>query len=751
MRSIDSRSRISGRKRSTLLFAAIGGVLAASAAHGAPAEDSLGEIVVTAQKRAESIQEIPLSVTAFSGEQLQAFGISQAKDLAAQVPGLFAKTTLGDSAPTFTIRGVGLNDFVSNNNSPTSVYLDDVYQPFHPMVGFALFDLERVEVLKGPQGTLYGRNNTGGAIKFVSKHGGDAFEADTRVSFGRFDAFEAEAAIGGPLSDRWRARFAVFTRQGGAYQESRLTGRELGKANRVAARLLLDWQASDAVDVNINLHGGRDKGTNQQFKLANSSEPTNTFVPCAAALAGVRTIDGSCTDLVGYHDPSSDPYSVSGENGGFPEGPNRDNEGYGAAVTVNWDLGRVSLTSVTGYDHFDRSEGVDADGQPALLADGRYDDTMYAFSQELRLTSDESWPFEWIAGLYYSKDSIDLLQRLQSNDFLPLLTGLPPPIAAWQDFSQDTRSIAAFGQVEMPLGERLSLTAGLRFTHEEKDFEGGSTFVADLIGRIPLASTDDSIDADDVSGKIGLNYKPSDAWLLYVSASKGFKSGGFNAAFSSSPVQLEPFDPEKLWAYEAGWKGTLLGGALTFNGALYYYDWRDFQAQVVTVRDGIPIQILSNAGDAEVKGLEAEVYWRASERFTGGLSVNFTDASVKSGQLEGQDLANTPEFAGTAFVRFTQPVAANAKVFAQADYNHRSKVNFRLNTATGLGYQDGYGVGNVRFGVSTANERTSLAVAVQNVSDKRYLVDVFEQLPINIIDVWAPPRTWSVSLSHAFR
>lgn len=750
MAALDSTTR--GRARGHVLTIAIAGVFgAAPGAHAASTDDTLGEIVVTAQKRAESIQEIPLSVTAFSGEQLQAFGITQAKDLAAQVPGLFAKTTLGDSAPTFTIRGIGLNDFVSNNNSPTSLYFDDVYQPFHPMAGFALFDLERVEVLKGPQGTLYGRNNTGGAIKFVSRRGGDAFAADTRVSFGRFEAFEAEAAVGGPLSDRWKARLAVFTKQGGAYQESRVTGRELGKANRMAARLLLDWQASDTVDVGINLHVGRDKGTNQQFKLANSQDPANTSVPCAAAFAGVRTIDGSCTDLVGHFDPSANPYRVGGENAGFPEGPNRDNEGYGASISLDWNLGRAALTSVTGYDHFDRSEGVDADGQPALLADGRYDDSMYAFSQELRLTSDESWAFKWIAGLYYSKDSIDLLQRLQSNDFLPLLTGLPPPIAAWQDFSQETQSIAAFGQVEIPFGERVSLTGGLRYTHEEKDFAGGSTFVVDAIGRIPLASTDDSIEADDVSGKVGLNFKPSAAWLLYVSASKGFKSGGFNAAFSSSPVQLEPFDPEELWAYEAGWKGTLLDGALTFNGALYYYDWKDFQAQVVTVRGGIPIQILSNAGDAEVKGLEAEVYWRASDRFSGGLAVNFTDAEVSAGQLEGQDLANTPKFAGTAFLKYTQPIAARAKLFAQADYNYRTKVNFRLSPVTGLGYQDAYGIGNVRCGVSTADDRTSLALAVQNVSDKRYLVDVFEQLPINIIDVWAPPRTWSVTLSHSFR
>ena len=185
----------------------------------------LEEIVVTAEKRSRSVQDIPLSIKAFSGEDLQNFGMITPKDLGDQVPGLFTKTTLGDSAPTFTIRGIGLNDFVSNNNSPTSLYIDEIYQPFHPMAGFALFDIERVEVLKGPQGTLYGRNNTGGAIKFITQKPSEEFNGHARVDYGRFDTLEAEFAAGGALTDSINARGAVFTRQGGAWQSNRTTAR----------------------------------------------------------------------------------------------------------------------------------------------------------------------------------------------------------------------------------------------------------------------------------------------------------------------------------------------------------------------------------------------------------------------------------------------------------------------------------------------------------------------------------------------
>jgi iron complex outermembrane recepter protein len=358
---------------------------------------------------------------------------------------------------------------------------------------------------------------------------------------------------------------------------------------------------------------------------------------------------------------------------------------------------------------------------------------------------------QWIAGLYFSSDSIDVLQRLQGDAFLPLLTGIPAPIAAWQDYSQDTKSYAAFANVEWPVSSRVTLVAGVRGTHEKKDFSGGTTFVTGLLGNIPLTFTDDSIDVDDLSGKVGINFKPNDDLLLYVSGSKGFKSGGFNAAFASDPVQLEPFKPEKLWAVEAGWKATLLDGAMTFNGAAYYYDWRDFQAQIVTVRGGIPVQILSNAGDAEVIGVEADWTWRAANGLEFNLAANYNDTKVTTGQLKGSKLANTPDFAVSGYGRYSHTLAnTSMKVVGQVDFNYRTKVDFRLNAVTKLGDQAAYGLLNARLGLGTQDDRTSLTLFVQNLTNKKYLVDAFEQLPINILHVWGRPRTWGVTIDHKF-
>jgi len=739
-------SRSCSTARQLALFVAVALNLPVSAAVAA----TLEEIVVTAERRAQSVQEIALAIKAFSGEDLVRFGISQPRDLANQVPGLFTKTTLGDSAPTFTVRGIGLNDFVSNNNSPTSLYVDEFFQPFHPMAGFALFDIERVEVLKGPQGTLYGRNNTGGAIKFVVNKPTVERSGHARIDYGRFNLLEAELAAGGAVSDSVNARAALFTRQGGAWQEDRFTGEDLGEADRIAGRLLLDWQASDTLSALLDVHGARDNGTNVQLKLVNSQEAANPFVTCAPAVAGQYVFDGSCTDFLGFVEPDRSRRKVSGSNTHFDRGANNDSWGWGSSLTLDWTLPRMSLTSATGYDRFERREGIDADGQPQSAADGRYEDSMWVVSQELRLVSDASWRFDWIAGLYYSFDTIDLLQKLGADDFLPLLTGLPPPIEAWQDFEQDTRSVAAFVHTEFPLAERWRLVAGARATHERRDFAGGTTLVTGLLGNIPLASTDNRINTRDLSGKLGLNFDATDKLLLYVSASKGFKSGGFNAAFASSPLGLEPFGKEELWALEGGWKATLLEGSMTLNGAAYYYDWRDFQAQTLVLDElGVPNQVLSNAGDAEVLGMEIDLTWRPMRGLDLNLAANVIDTEVVSGQLKGERLANTPKRELSGFARYSNTVGATGlDAFAQLDFSYRSDVSFRLGRETRHSVQGSYWLANLRAGITTADERTTLALWIRNLTNESYLVEAFEQLPINILNVWGAPRTFGLSLTR---
>ncbi len=728
-------------------LAAIMAALAPAFAHG----QALEEIIVTAQKREQNLQDVSVSVTVFTGDQLTALGVAQPKDLTAQTPGLFAKNTAGDVQPIFYIRGIGINDFFSNNNPTASVYVNQVIQPFAPMLNFAVFDVERVEVLKGPQGTLYGRNNTGGAVNFITRRPSGEPDAFVRVDYGSWGTFEFEGALGGTITGTLNGRIAIYTRQSEGFQENLTTGEDVAETDRLAGRLLLDWSPTESLDVLLSLHGGREDGEVQHAKLANSQDPANPFAFCPAAIQGRVAYDGSCVDLLGFFDPNPDPHKVLGGNRGQDFDDSNQNHGYGTALTIDWRWSRMTLTSVTGYDRLLRHEGIDFDGAPHVSTDNIFRDPIWAISQELRLTSDDSWPFDWILGAFYSVDEDDGLQLIQADDFLGFIAGLPPPASLFQNFRQHSESYAVFGQVEWPFAERWKVIAGLRLTHEDKEFAGETTFVSAPIGRIPVTANDDEIDFDDISGRFGLDFRALEDWLLYASFSKGFKSGGFNAAFASDPFQRLPFEPENLWAVETGSKATLFNGTLILNAAFYAYLWKDFQAQVFTTGAlGIPIQILTNAGDAEVYGFEAEALWGPVERLDVRLALNVMDHEIIKGQLDGDRLANAPklQFAGT--VLYAHPLPWNGLNFVvQSDFSYRSEHDFKLNP-TPLGTQGGYWLANARAGFSTRDEKFQVYGWVRNIADEEHLFEVFEDLPIDIMQLWGAPRSGGVSVQYRF-
>lgn len=725
---------------------------ALSLAHAGPAaaQDALAEVVVTAQKRSENIQNVPISITAYSSAQLASLGIAQPIDLAAQTPGLFAKTTSGNSAPVFYIRGIGLNDFFANNNPSTSIYVDQVLLPFHPMLSFAIFDTQRVEVLEGPQGTLYGRNNTGGAVNFITNKPTDEASGYISADYGNFSDRRIEAAFGGPMAPTLTGRLAVTAHRSDGFQQDEYSGRDVGGADDWAARGLLRWRPNDAWDILFNFHGGQDRGEVQWFKLVNSQNPNSTFTTCAPALAGRYVYDGSCTDVTGYHDPNSNIDKVGGSNPYF--GTTKNNRTYGGSATMDIRLPRMTLTSLTSYDWFRRYEPISVDGSPQITVNTLYNEHIWSAEQELRLTSDRSWPFQWIGGVFFSADAIGGDQQLQSDEFLPLVTGIPAPLAAVQHYDQKTRSYAAFGQTTWTLAEGWHLVSGLRYTHESKQFIGGSTFIQDYVNYIPLTRTNDTITANDVSGKLALQYTPFDGVMVYASLDKGFKSGGFNAAFSSNPAQLLPYGPEKLWAAELGVKSTLLNNTLTLNGAFYNYWWRDFQAQVVETSSGIPLQVLANAGDARNYGFELQSAYRPLAGLELQLNANYLHTLITDGQYAGQTLSNAPKVTVGAVARYVRPLGdAPVKLVLQADGNYRSSVNFALAGAVpALDRQAGFGIVNARMGLTARDEHWETDVWVKNAANKRYLVDVFDQSPVNIMDVWNMPRTYGVSLNYRY-
>jgi iron complex outermembrane receptor protein len=753
--SADHGNVASGGARRAVLM-----VCALLLCHGASAQTIIEEIVVTAQKREQHLQDIPISISAFTGEQLQQLGVSRPSDLAAHIPGLNIKSGVSDQNPIITIRGVGLNNLDSNQNSRLAMYLDEVYIPYTPMMTFHLFDIERIELLRGPQGTLYGRNATAGTANLISRKPTQEFDAFTRFEYGSFSRFEFEGAAGGGLTDTLSARAALFTRQrGSGYQRNRVTGEDVGEQDRLYGRISLDWAPTENLNTLLVVHGGRDDSDWVQYDRISTADPV-TFGTCQPFLEG-RKSEGECIDFFGYFDPDDDIDTadvLTGHTGDGASVPAIDAQGWGVSFRIDWDLPRFTVTSVTGYDMYNKKHEDDFDMSPFSQVENFYHDEIDAVSQEVRLTSDDSWPVDWILGVFYGWDKIVFSQDPITLDFLgtELFVGGP----------QETEVIAVFGNVEKRFTEQWSIAVGLRYSDEERDFDqttgDKNPFGTSLFFGPPpnppgvisvLSHLEDEITTDDLSATVSLNWTPAADLLFYAKFSKSYNSGGVQGAFAATDAELGTFTKEEVYAYEGGFKTTLLEGTLRFNGALYYYDWKDLQAFVASISGGLPVLSMSNAGDADIVGFEADALWQPAESFLLGLGMNWMDHELDSDDptLDGNDLANSPNFTFNGLARYTHPL--NATVFGgldlvtQLDWSWQDDVEFTTEN-TSAHTEDAYWLVNARISLITVNDEWDLSVFGRNLANERVKTEGCCAGGLGFaVALYNEPRTWGVSLT----
>lgn len=727
------------------------GLSCAAAQSTAPVRsDVLEELIVTAQKRSQRIQDVPLSVTAYSGETLQELGIKQTTDLMFAVPGLNAITTQGDGNPTFTIRGIGLNDFSTNNNPNVSVYVDDVILPYTPMLTGSLFDVDRVEVLKGPQGTLYGRNTTGGAVKFVSRRPTDEPSANYRLDVGDYGLIETELGIGGPLSDTLSYRVAgIGTYRDRGWQTNIANNENVGKVKRGAMRAQLLWKPQEKLDVLFNVHGSLDDSENQLPRAR--EHQTLTGATCASS---GQYNDPNCVVLNKdgeiFKNNSDDVRLVAGSS---LYGNVTDTHAIGASVVANYHLDPIVLTSISAFDYSNVKNGYDPDGTPYILLDSSYGAKVHAYSQEFRATGDTG-PVEWTGGIYLSYDrNVGYVpQALDDKAF-----GRTRVLTTW---TQRTKSAALFGQAEWAITDQLSVIGGLRGTQEKKEYDysaydldpfGTSSFAA--IGFHAVQDYFSSIDNKNLSWKAGINYKITPDVLAYASASKGFKSGGYKAAIQFNVAELQPFDPEMLYAYEVGLKSSWFDNELIVNLAGYYYDWQSYQA-TGTVCSPICVTTLTNVGDAEIKGFETDITWRPSGQLQGlslSLGSNIADATVKTGPYAGNRLARTPKFSLNGVVRY-QAATGFGKTFGygQLAGYHQSAVDF-TNENFPQQREGSYAMLDLRFGLTQPDDGWDIGIWVKNLTDKVYRTAATNPLGfIPNADFYGAPRTFGVSFSRSY-
>ncbi len=748
--------------KALLATSALSGLLLSAEAHAqdpqteAEAEapgSGIGEIVVTARKRAESTQDVATSIRVISGDEAAQLGVTQALDVAKLTPGLNAKFASGFENPVFTMRGVGLNDVSSINNPTVGVYVDDMFIPYMPMMGGAIFDVERIEVLKGPQGSLYGRNTTGGAIKFISRKPTDELSVNARADYSSWSTLEAEAAVGGPISETVRGRVAVLTRQRmGGYQFNRFTNETVGKQQRIAGRALLDWTPSDQFDAELNLHAYRNSADAALREHIGFRDPVTGVRTCPAVLAGDR---GGCTDLSGYADNDGDPFT-SDHNNFYGDTVN--NRSWGSNLTLNYHLPFATITSISGYDWFKRHLVDDNDASPTTQFEIDSRDKIEVFSQELRLVSDAPTGVKYVFGLFYSWDNVHNRVE-QAVDSL-----FRTRVLVTND--QTTKSFAAFGNLDIPLTDTFSINGGLRLTNERKNRKTRSEDLASL-GPISLLSPtggayvfavgDQTIKKTNLSGNIGVQFKPSSDFMIYANASKGFKSGGFKGAISFNPSQLVEYDPETLYAYEVGFKSVIADRTLLFNAAAYYYDWKDFQAYSL-VQLAVPVVVLTNAGDARIKGVEAEIVWKPSDRFSLSMAGNYLDAKiVKFDALPGgtnnlgKKLSNAPDFTFASIARYTAPTVGSFDPYFQTQLNYQSKVFFEIQNNP-INSQKGYWLVGGRIGATSTDGRWDIGVYARNLFNKTYIAEsrFIDLRTFPSSNVYGEPRSFGASVSYKF-
>ena len=723
----------------------------------------LEEVVVTAQKREQNIQDVGIAVTAFSGEQLEQLGVTNTTEITQQSPGL-QLFTYTPSLVVFNIRGVSQNNFIDTLEAPVAVYMDEAYVASLNGLGQQLFDMERVEVLRGPQGTLFGRNATGGVIHYLT-NAPDENELNGYIKggIGEYNNYIAEGAVGGAIAPNFRARVAGRYEKADGYTESIVDGvRDTNGKDGFAIRASAQFDVNESVRVDAKVYYSED-----------NDAPTGGYVAYASK-ASRETGYGAT--------PESTPIAGSVHKHANGLEGSLDREVTSVTGKITWDVNdNLQFISITSYMDIQKDYFEDAGGGfiPNFPFNPVADTSQ--FTQELRLSGSQD-RFRWQVGGYY----LDL--EIMGNDYVSgEFVTLLPEGRIDADWNLDSKNWSVFGQAEFDLSEQLTFTGGLRYSQDDKSYslintsrgEGlidalSGEFVppdAELFNSAWLSSDLTEIDYGDFALRAQLDWRPNDDLLVFAAFNRGIKGGNFTTFFST-PQDLA-HDEEVLHSYEIGFKKTFPGMGMRLNATGFYYDYDDYQAFGLIAA----FPEIRNT-DAEVYGGEVELAWSPMERLDLLAGVSFLESEIDrvptvqsffgiilpSQQIEGNELPNAPAVSINFLARYAIPMASAGGEFAlQIDGNYNSDQYLDVfNSAASK--EQAYFVGNLRFSYTTADEKWTATAFVKNFTDTKhrlYLLDLAagdlfappDTPPdgFGIIEqVYAPPRWVGASVSYRF-
>ncbi len=746
------------------LTLAIASVLGTARAADAPPKVTdaghLEDIVVTAQRREESAQSIGIALTVLTDAALKDAGVAKVNDLQNTVPSLEVEPAFGSGQAQFRLRGVGFIDYTANNSSPVAVNLDGVALPFPIQTQGQIYDVSRVEVLRGPQGTLYGRNTTGGAVNFITNRPTADEQAGFDVSYGTHNAFVGEGYVSGPISEGFRARLAVAIEDGGNWQRERVTNASLGDKNRVGGRLQLEWDSAPNVNLRLTLHASQDKSDGYGLQL---------LVPEAATFAAPAVPADTSVYATGW---SLRPGFAAAVGISPTTKPGVDNSNLGANIDLNVDLGSVKFTSITAYNKLIRRELGDWDASDNVESDVFFHDHVKVFSEEAHLASTGSGPFGWVTGVYYSDEKLD---ESFYSDFAQRLGG-----AADTTYEQDGKTLGVFGQGTYQFTDALKGILGLRYEHETLDLKNLYTLFA--TGNPPIFDSDPgtfqlsgitplnkSLTNSDPSGKIGLEYQIAPRELLYASVSRGVKSGGFTAHNTLNQAAVDPFLPERLTAYEIGLKSDF-SSTLRLNAAVFHYKYKDEQI-LSKIFDSVSQSYIGRFvnADSKIDGVELELTWRPLDsleitQYAGYKKGTYTSQLLNSNPVptdfNGHDLDFPKTSYGGEFA-LTLP-AGGYRVRSEINYSYHDKYDqvFLLenvqdvtgNLAGPPQYQiDAYWLANASVSLlPDSGDKWAVGLWVHNLTNQKYFLTKNFFLPGTNVAAAGEPTTIGIRLSGKF-
>ena len=766
----------------------------------------LEEVIVTAQKREQNIQDVGIAITAFSGEQMRQLGYTNAQQITALAPGVHTVQPNGEANYGLAIRGAANSDFVANQESPVSLYVDEVYISQMSGAGFMLFDMERVEILRGPQGTLYGRNATGGLAHFVTNKPEQEFGGYGQVTVGEYDQVKFQGAVNGALTEGLSARLSVSTHHNSGYVENRVDpDNDLNNANDYAARAQLLFEPSEDFSLLLNT-----RYSLQEIR-------TGFFENVSGSLdeVGNGVKEDNCalyTNFNGYCDDDGDNFA-----GDYDKLGHNDLETWGVSGTLKWELGDSLLTVVLDRQGVERDYIEDSDASPLPDFNFFLATDAEQWSSEIRLDG-ETEKVRWVAGFYYLDIDIADANGAEIPGLGADPSGLggnPIGIQNFVDFGfnevsafvaaglfgaadgayigidnpyrQQKDSWSLFGQVEYELSEQFTVIGGFRWIDEQVDFHYDSNVVLfpndgsverngnpnillptgvfiELLGYPPLERTDYTGDYNEGlwSAKVELDWRPNDNLLAYASWNRGVKGGGFNAPLnpllvlaqqedvSSSQDEFDAqysFGEEELNAFEIGFKSTLMDGLARLNASAYYNDYKDFQAFTIV---SLATNVVS-APDAESIGFETELFLTPAEGLDVAFGLSYNDINVTLADGGKTTSIQSPKWNVNGLVRYEWPSFNGGSMTIQGDIHYRSKHYHSVTRADAV-TQDGYHIANARLSYTSADGKWEAAVFAENITDENYVVQSFDIAAVLgwIEEYYGRPRWVGGSVSYHF-